>query len=148
MKAGLQEVALPSVFGNPIFDDDAAALMVSAPINDMVGVTVAYTRGVDGSDNFDASGKDKDDLDMAFLAVPVTTDALDITLYFAYAWAGKNTAAPAGSGGVGSNFAINDDATAARVAGAASDPSHCAFRCAVRAWEVFLLGVAISISSF
>ncbi|AMD92616.1 outer membrane homotrimeric porin [Desulfomicrobium orale] len=112
VKAGLQEVALPSVFGNPIFDDDAAALMVSAPINDMVGVTVAYTRGVDGSDNFDASGKDKDDLDMAFLAVPVTTDALDITPYFAYAWAGKNTAAPAGSGGVGSNFAINDDATA------------------------------------
>ena len=43
VKAGLQEVALPSVFGNPIFDDDAAALMVSAPINDMVGVTVAPT---------------------------------------------------------------------------------------------------------
>lgn len=112
VKAGLQEVALPGVFGSPIFDDDAAALVVSAPINDMVGVTVAYTRGVDGSDNFDASGKDKDDLDMAFLAVPVTTDALDITPYFVYARMGERTAAPLGSDGIGSLYSINDDAKA------------------------------------
>lgn len=91
VKAGLQEVALPSVFGNPIFDDDAAALMVSAPINDMVGVTVGYTRGIDRSDSFNGAGMDKDDLDMAFLAVPVKTDALDVTPYFVYAAAGENS---------------------------------------------------------
>ena len=45
-------------------------------------------------------------------------------------------------------MAISPQCGQAKVAGAASDPSHCAFRCAVRAWEVFLMGVAISISSF
>ncbi len=92
VKAGLQSVALPGVFGNPIFDDDAAALVVSAPINDMVGVAVGYTRGSDDSSNFDNSplsdGEDKDDVDMAFIAVPVTLDGFAATPYFAYAWMG------------------------------------------------------------
>lgn len=92
VKAGLQAVALPSVFGHPVFDDDAAALVVSAPINDMVGVAVGYTRGEDKSDNFRAAGiADKDDLDMAFVAVPVTLDGFGVTPYFAYARAGENT---------------------------------------------------------
>ena len=30
VKAGLQYVALPGIFGNPVFDEDAAALVVSA----------------------------------------------------------------------------------------------------------------------
>jgi hypothetical protein len=100
VKAGLQAISLPSVFGNPVFDDDAAALVVSAPINDMLGVTVGYTRGVDTYDNYDdaynSNGDaikyaDKDDVDMAFLAVPVTLDGFSVTPYFAYAWLGQNT---------------------------------------------------------
>jgi hypothetical protein len=95
VKAGLQYVALPGVFGNPIFDDDAAALVVSAPINDMVGVAAGYTRGVDGSTNMNndilEDGEDQDDVDMTFVAVPVTLDGFAATPYFAYAWAGANT---------------------------------------------------------
>lgn len=93
VKAGLQNVALPGVFGNPVFDDDAAALVVSAPINDMVGVSVGYTRGEDNSDNFDTGAAivDRDDVDMAFLAVPVTLDGFGVTPYFIYARAGMNT---------------------------------------------------------
>jgi hypothetical protein len=99
VKAGLQTVKLPGAFGNPVFDDDAAALVVSSPINDMFGITVGYTRGADDNDNYDdaynASGDaidyaDKDDMDMAFLAVPVTLDGFAITPYFAYAWIGEN----------------------------------------------------------
>lgn len=96
VKAGLQAVALPGVFGNPIFDDDAAALVVSAPINDMVGVAVGYTRGADDSTNVDneplVDGEDRDDVDMAFIAVPVTLDGFSATPYFAYGWIGGEDA--------------------------------------------------------
>jgi hypothetical protein len=98
VKAGLQYVALPSVFGNPVFDDDAAALVVSAPINDMFGLTVGYTRGTDLDANTDRdandapiAGDDQDDKDMAFLAAPIKLDGFSVAPYFGYAWIGENT---------------------------------------------------------
>ncbi len=112
VKAGLQGISLPSIFGNPVFDDDAAALVVSAPINDMFGLTVGYTRGADRNDNNDVSFNrmtgeftdyaDQDDMDMAFLAAPITLDAFALTPYFAYAMIGENT---------GYSYQNNDDST-------------------------------------
>lgn len=94
VQAGLQYVAMPSVFGNPVFDDDAPALVISAPVNDMIGLTVGYSRGSDSSTSFDddlfTDGKSGDDLDMAFLAVPVTLDGASVTPYFGYVWLGEN----------------------------------------------------------
>ncbi len=52
VQAGLQYVAMPSVFGNPVFDDDAAALTVSLPIYEAMGVTLGYTRGSDTSHQY------------------------------------------------------------------------------------------------
>ncbi|KAF5054557.1 hypothetical protein DSECCO2_386880 [anaerobic digester metagenome] len=93
VQAGLQYVALPSVFGNPVFDDDAAAITVSAQINDMFGLAVGYTRGVDGDYNTEGSPEvgGKDDVDMAFIAAPVKLEGLEVTPYFAYALMGQNT---------------------------------------------------------
>jgi hypothetical protein len=91
IQAGLQYVALPSVFGNPVFDDDAAAITVSAQVTDMLGVTVGYTRGVDDSTTFDGSGDDNDDVDMAFIAAPIALDGFSIAPYFGYAWIGEGT---------------------------------------------------------
>lgn len=93
VQAGLQYVALPSVFGNPVFDDDAAAITVSAQINDMFGLAVGYTRGVDGDYNTEGSPEvgGKDDVDMAFIAAPVKLEGLEVTPYFAYALLGQNT---------------------------------------------------------
>lgn len=91
VKAGLQYVGLPSVFGNPVFDDDAAALLVSAPVlGDLLGLTVGYSRGVDGSYNTGPAMGGKDDVDMAFIAAPLKFDGLTIAPYFAYAWLGAN----------------------------------------------------------
>lgn len=91
IQAGLQYIALPGVFGNPIFDDDAAGITVSAQINDMFGVAVGYTRGVDEDYNTQsAAGVDKDDVDMAFIAAPVTLDGFSVAPYFAYSWLGQN----------------------------------------------------------
>lgn len=90
VQAGLQYIALPSVFGNPVFDDDAAAITVSAPINEMFAVTVGYTRGTDGSTTFSGTDGDADDKDMAFIAAPITLDGFSIAPYFGYAWIGEN----------------------------------------------------------
>ena len=110
VKAGLQYVALPSVFGNPVFDDDAPALVVSAPINEMFGLTAGYSRGADGSANTDnaplVDGEDNDDIDMAFIAAPITLDGFEVAPYFAYAWIGADAPATS-SGPVG----IGEDAT-------------------------------------
>ena len=94
VQAGLQYVGLPSVFGNPVFDDDAPAITISAPINDMFGVTVGYTRDTDGSNSFSdglfSEGDDNDDIDAAMLITPITLDGFSVTPYFAYAWLGAN----------------------------------------------------------
>ena len=118
VKAGLQYVALPGVFGNPVFDDDAAALVVSAPINDMFGVAVGYTRGADSIANVqDGLGQSydlSDDMDMAFIAAPITLDGFSITPYFAYAWIGDdvNFAGQQGvSSAVAANLAADTDTT-------------------------------------
>lgn len=115
VKAGLQYVALPGVFGNPVFEDDAAAIIVSAPINEAFALAVGYTRGADSSTSVGNSplvdGVDKDNMDMAFLAAPVTLDGFGITPYFAYARIGENVNF-AGQQGVTSNarFTLDDGA--------------------------------------
>lgn len=94
VKAGLQYVALPSVFGHPVFDDDAAALVVSLPVNEMIGLAVGYTRGSDSTTTVDDSLLDdedvSDDLDMAFIAVPLTLEKTSLTPYFGYVWLGSD----------------------------------------------------------
>ena len=89
--AGLQPILLPGIFGNPMFFDDAPALVASSPITDVLGVTVGYTRGIDGTTSFDStSGEGGDDMDMVVLVVPVKTDNFSLTPYFGYVWIGEN----------------------------------------------------------
>lgn len=94
IKAGLQAVALPGVFGSPIFDDDAPAIVVSAPINDMFTVSAGFMRDSDTrTDNTvrsGAAGNEDTELDAAFLATPIKLDGFAITPYFAYGWVGED----------------------------------------------------------
>ncbi|MBC7356292.1 MAG: outer membrane homotrimeric porin [Desulfomicrobiaceae bacterium] len=90
IKAGLQPVALPGVFGSPIFDDDAPAFVVSAPINDMFALTAGFMRDQDtNTDNIVSTAKDQE-LDASFLAAPIKLDGFAITPYFAYGWVGED----------------------------------------------------------
>ncbi|UTF49162.1 outer membrane homotrimeric porin [Desulfomicrobium sp. ZS1] len=119
IKAGLQYVALPSVFGNPVFENDAAALVVSAPLTDMLGLAVGYSRGVDGSYNTASAesnsplyGENKDDVDMAFLLAPIKLDGFAVSPYVAYAWLGQNTLHADLDGDGVFDVMATDDATA------------------------------------
>lgn len=115
IKAGLQPIALPSVFGNPVFEDDAAALVISAPITDMFGITVGYTRGYDANDNYDSTASEvNDNLDLFFLAAPIKLDGFAVTPYAAYANVGDAAAPTSGqqalSSAVRSNLVAYDNA--------------------------------------
>jgi hypothetical protein len=97
IKAGLQGIYIPGNLGSPIMDDDAAALMVSAPINDMVTVAAGWIRAIDlgdetqgvDSDPAGAAGN-QDEVDILALLVPVNADGFSITPYFLYTMLGKN----------------------------------------------------------
>jgi hypothetical protein len=91
VKAGLQTIAFPGIFGNPILDDDAAGLLVSKQINDMFAITAGWVRGYDLDTPYN-EGKDKlegDDVDVALLVLPVTADGFSVIPYFAYGWIGQ-----------------------------------------------------------
>jgi hypothetical protein len=112
VKAGLQGIYIPGNLGSPIMDDDAAAIMVSAPINDMVSVAAGWIRAVDLEDgthdvnkyqdyfynSTDGSTKPvggeytlgKDEVDTLALLVPVNADGFSVTPYFLYTMIGKN----------------------------------------------------------
>lgn len=88
--AGEQDITFPhsGAFSNMVLGgEDAGALVVSAPITDMIGLTLAYTRLVENTTG-PSSGTSAD----AFLAaVPVTLDGMTIAPWFAYGLIGENS---------------------------------------------------------
>lgn len=103
IKGGLQGITLPSVVGNPICDDDMAALVASYPVNDQISVLAGFARPYD-LDDVDAAENADDEQDVAFVAVPLALDGMTIIPYFAYSWIGDALTYR----GVG----LTDDATA------------------------------------
>ncbi|EGJ51442.1 outer membrane homotrimeric porin [Desulfocurvibacter africanus] len=86
---GEQDITFPSsgAFSNMVLGgDDGSAIAVSAPITDMIGLTVAYTRLFENADV--TTGNDAD----AFLAaLPVTLDGMVLAPWFSYGIIGQNT---------------------------------------------------------
>ena len=93
--AGLQPIYIPGNLGSPIMDDDAAALMISSPINDMVSVAGGWIRAVDLQDETtaidDGTFENGDEVDTLALLVPVKADGFSVTPYFLYTMIGDNT---------------------------------------------------------
>jgi hypothetical protein len=99
IKAGLQGIYIPGNLGSPILDDDAAAIMVSTPINDMVSVAAGWIRSYDLDDGTHEAADpttgvpytEKDEVDTLALLVPVNADGFSVTPYFLYTLIGQNT---------------------------------------------------------
>lgn len=94
LKMGLQPVTLPGNLGSHILDDNVWGLTGSAPINDMVAVTLGWARLQDDVTSGPAAGRagesSKDEIDMFFALLPVTLDGFQFTPFAAYARAEKN----------------------------------------------------------
>ena len=97
IRAGLQPILIPGNLGSFIMDDDAAALMISSPINDMVSVAGGWIRAVDLEDGTQSINDDDnsfeggDEVDTLALLVPVKADGFSVTPYFLYTMIGENT---------------------------------------------------------
>jgi hypothetical protein len=109
VKAGLQDIFIPGNLGSLVLDDDAAALMVSAPINDMVSIAAGWIRAYDLEDGTLGTGDEdqivwngtaynevdveyagKDEYDTLAVLVPVNADGFSVTPYVLYSMIGKN----------------------------------------------------------
>ena len=93
--AGKMPLALPDAgyFGSVIFDENISALTVNIPVNDMIGVLVGYARALDGDTKNMTAKKYDDELDLAFLALPITPEGFGVTPFFVYGFMGKDTVA-------------------------------------------------------
>jgi hypothetical protein len=93
---GKQSLALPQsgyFDGGLVFDSEAAALVITAPlIPDTLSLLVGYSRFYDNG-GFDATTTQvSDELDLFFLALPVTLEGFSITPWTAVGIAGRNAA--------------------------------------------------------
>ena len=89
IQAGFQNFATPSATGwwSP-FDENAAGIVVAMPLNDMVGLNVAWFRTKDES--ADNGINIHDEADMLYADVAVKTDAFEVTPWILYERSGKN----------------------------------------------------------
>ncbi|MFP5257761.1 MAG: outer membrane homotrimeric porin, partial [Acidobacteriota bacterium] len=93
--AGLQSVALPQsklFYSSPVFGDRMAALIVEAPLIDKtLGLMAGFGRPIDTNRTYDPTTTQvADELDVYFLALPVTLEGFKATPWGTVAVAGKD----------------------------------------------------------
>ncbi|HWR03952.1 MAG TPA: outer membrane homotrimeric porin [Humidesulfovibrio sp.] len=96
IKAGFQIITLPAAFGggSPIFDDQAAAFVVSTPLTDAVSLTAGYVRPSDGN-NFGSTASLNGTgtaTDMVFASLPIKAGSMNITPFGMYMYSGHQSA--------------------------------------------------------
>ncbi|BBD08243.1 outer membrane homotrimeric porin [Desulfovibrio ferrophilus] len=95
-RVGLQGVAWPSaVAGNPIADNDVAAIVGSYAFNENVSLVAGFTRLYTDED-----GQNKGDIDALTAILPIAMDGYSVTPYVIYAMVGQDAAAAAGLAGI------------------------------------------------
>ena len=99
VRMGIQNITTPAyASGNSVLNDDVAGIVVSAPINEMVGITAFWARPY--NDNYTGYDRDgisgyranyMDNMDAFGLLVPLTFDGAKITPWGMYSMIGPNT---------------------------------------------------------
>lgn len=92
VRAGLQEVALPSTLGSHILEADVAALVAHAPLGDMVGLTLGWARPYDQAkvNPNDSSKKWDDEVDVFLAVLPVSLDGIGLNPFVVVSRWGKD----------------------------------------------------------
>jgi len=95
-RMGVQPIALPgAVAGSPILDGDAAGVLASYPINDMISAAFGWFRLQDSDAAADTGGRRNDgvndEIDLLALLLPMKGEGWTLTPWAAYAIVGKNS---------------------------------------------------------
>ncbi|MEF3698851.1 outer membrane homotrimeric porin [Desulfolutivibrio sp.] len=92
--AGRQPLALPQsgyFDGGLVFDSEAAALVITAPlVPDTLGLLIGYSRFYDDGQWDATTTQVSDELDLFFMALPITLDGFSITPWTALGIGGRN----------------------------------------------------------
>ncbi|MBD5553630.1 MAG: hypothetical protein HDQ44_04760, partial [Desulfovibrio sp.] len=95
VRMGIQNITTPAyASGNSVLNDDVAGIVVSAPINENVGITAFWARPY--NDNYiDSSNSYRnsylDNADFGGLLIPLTFDGVRVTPWGMYGAIGPNT---------------------------------------------------------
>ena len=93
VRMGRQEVTTPSyTFGSPILDTPVDGVLVNAPVNDMVGVTLGWLRASATLNKWAVEHQPHSSVDLAYLAVDVAADGFKVTPYGMVGFIGSNAA--------------------------------------------------------
>ena len=93
VRMGRQEVPTPSyTFGSPILDTPVDGVLVNAPVNDMVGVTLGWLRASATLNKWAVEHQPHSSVDLAYLAVDVAADGFKVTPYGMVGFIGSNAA--------------------------------------------------------
>lgn len=93
VRMGRQEVTTPSyTFGSPVLDTPVDGVLVNAPINDMVGVTLGWLRPSAKLNKWGEAHTAHGSADLAYLAVDVATDGFKVTPWGMVGLVGSNAA--------------------------------------------------------
>jgi hypothetical protein len=89
---GLQPIVMPNATkrGNPVLNSDVAAIVASIPFNDQVGLTLAWARPFDVSDN-DGTENIADEMDILGLILSIKGDGWSFTPWAAYSSIGAGS---------------------------------------------------------
>jgi len=92
--AGRQPFAIPQskyFDGSLVFDSEAAALIITAPlVPDTLGLLIGYSRFYDDGQWDATTTQVADELDLFFMALPITLDGFSVTPWTALGVAGRN----------------------------------------------------------
>lgn len=92
-RAGVQLLTLPNTFGSHILWSEAGAVVVNAPLTDMVGLTLGWGRlwDRDTVSPEDTTEKWDDEVDVFMAVLPVTLDGLKLSPFAVYTRLGKES---------------------------------------------------------
>jgi hypothetical protein len=111
VRMGLQYIVLPDAVGrgNPVLNSDVAAVAVTVPFNEQVGLTAVWARPFDQQDN-DGAENLADEMDIFALILPVSGEGWSFTPWAAYARVGASAGLlEYAVGGSGANSAFGFD---------------------------------------
>jgi len=90
VRVGLQPVAWKGAYGSPIFDDDAAGIIMNAPFTDWFSASLGWVRAYDNLADDENKLRPDDSMDLITLSLDFMGDGWNVTPYGIFGFLGHN----------------------------------------------------------
>lgn len=103
LKAGIQQLTLPSIWGHPVYNARSGAVLATIPVTDEIAIQAFYSRPWDKKPG-GAIDPNYNSTDMYGVMAPLNFGMASVKPYFVYVRGGLNSGVPGGT-------SVNDSAT-------------------------------------